>query len=66
MVNRCPYETHATIRLRREALLDEAERERLLGEVRPRHALLAHVLARTGRLLVALGTRIEARYAIAS
>jgi len=61
-VNRCPYEVDATIRLHRQALLREAERVRLLAAGRPRRAHLAHVLARTGRLLVAVGTRLEARY----
>jgi hypothetical protein len=61
-VNPCPYETHATIRLHREALLREAERERLLDAGQPRRAPLAQLLVRTGHLLVALRTRLDPRY----
>ena len=62
-MGRCPFEIGAPIRLHREALLREAERERLPATVRPRRAPLGPFLARTGRLLIAVGTRLEARYA---
>ena len=61
-MNRTPYETQATIRLHRQALLAEAARERLLStqtQSRP----LEQLLARAGRLLIDLGTRLETRYA---
>jgi hypothetical protein len=61
-VNLSPFETHTTIKLHRQDLLREAERERLL--VSPTwNARLERLLARTGRFLIAIGTRLEARYA---
>jgi hypothetical protein len=56
-----PYETHTTIRLHRQELLGEAERERLLGAARP-STRLERLLARTGRLLIEIGTQLETRY----
>jgi hypothetical protein len=58
-----PYETHQTIELHRQALRREAEQERLLAAGRAPHTPLKALLARTGRWLVAVGTRLEARYA---
>ena len=60
-MNPGPYETYTTIRLHRQTLLREAERERVLAS--PTFgSRLALLLARTGRFLVAVGTRLEARY----
>jgi hypothetical protein len=57
-----PYETQTTIRLHRQALLREAARERLLAS--PSFGdRLELLLARTGRFLIDVGTRLEARYA---
>ena len=58
-----PYETDQTIALHRQALHQEAEQERLLAAGRALHAPLKALLARTGRWLVAVGTRLETRYA---
>jgi len=60
-VNLGLYEIQSTIRLHRQDLLREAEQERLF--VLPaRRAPLKLLLARTGRFLIAIGTRLEARY----
>jgi hypothetical protein len=64
-VNLGPYEMHTTIRLHRQDLLREAERERLLASP-ARSAGLKLLLARTGRFLIDVGTRLEARYATPS
>jgi hypothetical protein len=64
-VNPGPYETETTIRLHRQDLLREAERERLLPSP-AWSARLELLLARTGRFLIDVGTRLEARYATPS
>jgi hypothetical protein len=56
------YETEATIRLHRQALQREAEQQRLLVRVPIRAKPLDQSLAHIGRFLIALGTRLEARY----
>ena len=61
------YETQAHIRLHRQDLLAEAERDRLLsGPPRALPALIRRILSRMGRWLISLGARLEARYADAS
>jgi len=61
-MNPSPFELQATIKLHRQALRQEAQRERLLAAGRPRRAPIEQLLARTGRVLVAVGTRLETRY----
>ena len=73
---RSDYETQATIGRHRQALMREVERERLLANTHrirlygwrsPRgwgiFASLRRVLAGTGRWLISVGTKLEARYA---
>jgi hypothetical protein len=61
-VNLSPYETQATIKLHRQDLLREAERERLLLAQLTQSARLERVLTRAGRRLIELGTWLETRY----
>jgi hypothetical protein len=68
-------ETQATIAQHRQALMHEAEQERLLAKINregsgsrhlPAQRLLAplgHTLARTGRWLVSVGMALEGHYA---
>ena len=65
-MNPIPYETHATIKLHRQALLQEAARARLLAQTPARRAPLDLLLARMGHLLIEIGTRLETRYTPAS
>jgi hypothetical protein len=70
------YETQATIRLHRQAMLHEAEQERLLDNTHRAgpgrwHSLLrwrivaplGRTLVGAGRWLVSVGTKLETRYA---
>ena len=61
-----PFEIHATIKQHEQDLQREAERDRLLRAKPVEISWLEHVLARTGRLLIAIGTRLETRYAKAT
>ena len=56
------YEIEATIRLHRQDLVREAERDRLFGARWVPPAPLRRMLASAGRRLVVLGSRLEARW----
>jgi hypothetical protein len=61
------YETRATIKLHQQTLLKEAAQDRLLSETqRTGSHPIRRALFATGRLLVAIGTRLEDRYALAT
>jgi hypothetical protein len=60
------FELQATIKLHRQDLLGEAEREHLLARRPAQGTRVEQLLARTGRLLIAIGTRLESRYATAA
>jgi hypothetical protein len=62
-VNRSPFELESTIWLHRQALRQEADRERLLAATRAQPAWWEPLLARAGRRLIEIGTWLEARYA---
>ncbi len=67
-MNPMSYELHATIEQRQQDLHREAEADRLLANLPPRIqrssvAPVKRLLARIGRWLVVVGTRLEARYA---
>lgn len=67
-MNPTSYELHATIKQHQQDLHREAQANRLLASLpsrtqRPSAAPGGHLLARTGRWLIAVGTRLEARYA---
>ena len=67
-MNPMSYELHATIKQHQQDLHREAQADRLLASLprriqRPSSASNEHLLARTGRWLIAVGTRLEARYA---
>ncbi len=57
------YETQATIKLHQHDLLHQAERDRLLAAAGMRSMSLKRALAAAGGWLVAVGTRLESRYA---
>jgi len=66
-MNPMSYELHAIIQQHQQDLHREAQADRLLASLppriqRPSSALSEHLLARTGRWLIAVGTRLEARY----
>ena len=68
-MNTLPYELHATIKQHQKDLLRAAEHDRLLTSPPwrgrgPIAASLQHFLARTGRWLIAVGTRLETRYTL--
>ena len=59
------YETHATIKLHQQTLLKEAAQDRLLNHAqRIGSKTIRRILVAAGQLLVAIGTRLEERYAI--
>lgn len=67
-MNPMSYELHAIIEQHQQDLLREAQVDRLLAILPPRSqrssaAPVRRLLARTGRWLIAVGTRLEARYA---
>ena len=75
-MTRTDYETRASIQLHRQSLMQEAERERLWSHMqrdepgesdaffRTRVTVLPRrVLVRTGLWLIAVGGRLETRYA---
>jgi len=67
-MNPIAYELHATIKQHQQDLRQEAQADRLLATLPPRFrrspgAPFGHLLTRTGRWLIAVGTRLEARYA---
>jgi hypothetical protein len=67
-MNPTSYELHATIKQHQQDLQREAQADRLLANLPPRFwrppgAPVERLLARTGRWLIAVGIRLEARYA---
>ena len=67
-MNPIAYELHATIKQHQQDLQREAQSDRLLASLPPRTQRssatpVERLLARTGRWLIAVGTRLEARYA---
>lgn len=65
-MNLSPFETHAMIKQHEQDLRREAERDRLLAAKPVEISWLSHLLASAGRLLIAIGTRLETRYAEAT